>query len=163
MADLGVQTSQNPIQIEPPSTPTYQYTSGPTSGYTIRSSPPINIDMDMDNSPKLPTTSIFNPNLDISGLNEIFSSDPLNTTSIGPGRNTYRLPKQANPFTPSKPSKTIRFSTIEPTTPDLASAKILQVRDLLVEVYSATKSRDKQAQILDLIEIFREYTESGKL
>jgi hypothetical protein len=126
----------------------------------------------MDNSPSLPNTTnttIFNPNLDISGLNSIFSSDPLNTTSnntTGPGRMTYRLPKRANMFTLSRPSKNIRFSIPEPTTdttPDLASTKILQACDLLVEVYSATKSREKQSQILDLIEIFRKYTESGKL
>jgi flavodoxin len=167
MADLGVLTSQNPIQIEPPSTPTHQYTSGLTSSFNIRSSPSINRDIEIDNSPFLPTTSTFDPNLNISSLNEIFSSDLLNTTTnttTGPGRNIYCLPKQANIFTPSRPNKTIRFSTIEPIiNPDLASAKILQVYDLLVEVYSATKSYDKQAQILDLIEIFREYTESGKL
>jgi hypothetical protein len=120
----------------------------------------------MDNNPSLPNTSIFNPNSDISSLNEIFSSDPLNTTTnttTGPSRNIYHLPKRANPFTPSKPNKTIRFSIIKPTTPDPASTKILQAHNLLVEAYSATKSRNKQAQILDLIEIFREYTESRKL
>jgi hypothetical protein len=169
MDNLGAENSQNPIQIEPPSTPTYQYTSGPASGFTIRSSPPINRDIDIDNSLSLPNTTIFDPKLDISGLNSIFSSDPLNTTSnntTGPGRMTYRLPKRANTFTPSRPNKNIRFSTPElttDTTPDLASAKILQARDLLIEAYSATKSREKQSQILDLIEIFREYTESGKL
>jgi hypothetical protein len=169
MDDLRAENSQNPIQTEPPLTPTHQYTSGPASGFTIRSSPPINRDIEMDNSPSLLTTSIFDPNLNISGLNLIFSSDPLNATTnttTGPGRNTYRLPKRANTFTPSRLSKTIRFSTLEPTTditPDPASAKILQACDLLVEAYSATKSREKQSQILDLIEIFREYTESGKL
>jgi hypothetical protein len=103
----------------------------------------------MDNSPSLLTISIFDPNLNISDLNSIFSLDPLNATTntiTGPGRNTYRLLKRANTFTSSRPSKTIRFSTLEPTTditPDPASAKILQVCDLLVEVYSATKSREK--------------------
>jgi hypothetical protein len=164
--DQRIDPPQNSTQIETPSTPTHQYTSGPASSFTIRSSPPINRDIEMDNSPSLPNTSIFDPNSDISSLNEIFSSDPLNTTTnttTGPDRNTYRLPKRANPFTPSKPNKTIRFSIIKPTTPDPASTKILQAHNLLVEVYSATKSRDKQAQILDLIEIFREYTKSGKL
>jgi hypothetical protein len=149
MDDLRAENSQNSIQTEPPSTPTYQYTSGPTSDFTIRSSPPINRDIEIDNSPSLLTTSIFDPNLNISGLNSIFSSDPLNTTmntTTGPSRNIYCLPKRANIFTPSQLSKTIRFSTLEPTTditPDPASAKILQVYDLLVEVYSAIKSYEK--------------------
>jgi hypothetical protein len=123
----------------------------------------------MDNSFSLLTISIFDLNLNISGLNSIFSSDPLNitmNTTTGPSRNIYRLPKRANMFIPSRPNKTIRFSTLEPTTdiiPDPASAKILQVYNLLVEVYSATKSYKKQSQILDLIEIFREYTKLGKL
>jgi hypothetical protein len=79
---------------------------------------------------------------------------------------TYRLPKWANTFTPSQLSKNIRFSTLElttDTTSDLASTKILQVYDLLIEVYLAIKLCEKQFQILDLIEIFREYTKSGKL
>jgi hypothetical protein len=131
MDDLGAENSQNPIQIEPFSTPIYQYTSGPASGFTIRFSPPINRDIDIDNSLSLPNTTIFDPKLDISGLNSIFSSDLLNATSnntIGPSRMTYCLPKRANTFTSSQLSKNIRFSTSElttDTTSDLASVKIL--------------------------------------
>jgi hypothetical protein len=99
MDDLGTENSQNLIQIEPSLTPIHQYTSGPASGFTIRSLPPINKDIEMDNSPSLPNTintTIFNFNLDLSGLNSIFSLDLFNTTSnntTGPGRMTYRLPK----------------------------------------------------------------------
>ena len=40
---------------------------------------------------------------------------------------------------------------------------ILKARDLLIEAYSLTKSRDEQAKLLDLLEIFREYIEKGTL
>jgi hypothetical protein len=96
MDDLGAENSQNPIQIESSLTPTYQYTSGPASGFTIRSSPLINRDIDIDNSPFLPNTTIFDPKLDISSLNSIFSLDLLNATlnnTTRPSRMTYCLPK----------------------------------------------------------------------
>jgi hypothetical protein len=81
----------------------------------------------------------------------------------------HRLPKRGNPFTPTQGKDKQARIFIEQilqnlkTSSDQTSFKILQARDLLVEAYSATKSRDKQVQILDLIEIFREYTESGKV
>ena len=40
---------------------------------------------------------------------------------------------------------------------------VLEARDLLVRAYSATKSRDEQAKLLDLLEIFREYTEHNRI
>jgi hypothetical protein len=53
----------------------------------------------------------------------------------------------------------------EPSTQDSIStrSKILEARDLLVQAYTFSKSRDEQARLLDLLEIFREYTERGKL
>jgi hypothetical protein len=45
----------------------------------------------------------------------------------------------------------------------LARSKILEARDLLLEACSLTKSRDEQSRLLDLLEVFREYTEKGKL
>ena len=47
--------------------------------------------------------------------------------------------------------------------PDLAKEAILEARDLLVKAYSLTSSRHQQSQLLDLLEVFREYTEKGKL
>lgn len=44
-----------------------------------------------------------------------------------------------------------------------ARSTILQARDLLVQAYTLTPDRGEQAQILDLLEIFREYTERGIL
>jgi hypothetical protein len=40
---------------------------------------------------------------------------------------------------------------------------ILETRDLLVKTTSLTKKYDKQTRLLDLIEIFREYAEKGKV
>jgi hypothetical protein len=40
---------------------------------------------------------------------------------------------------------------------------ILEARDLLVKATSLTKEYDKQTRLLDLIEIFREYAEKGKV
>jgi hypothetical protein len=45
----------------------------------------------------------------------------------------------------------------------LARSKILEARDLLLQACSLTKSRDEQSRLLDLLEVFREYTEKGKL
>jgi hypothetical protein len=40
---------------------------------------------------------------------------------------------------------------------------ILEARDLLIKAASLTKEYDKQTRLLDLIEIFREYAEKGKV
>jgi hypothetical protein len=45
------------------------------------------------------------------------------------------------------------------TTRDL----ILDARDLIIQAYTITRSRDEQTKLLDLLEIFREYTEKGRL
>jgi hypothetical protein len=40
---------------------------------------------------------------------------------------------------------------------------ILEARDLLIKTTSLTKEYNKQTRLLDLIEIFREYAEKGKV
>jgi hypothetical protein len=40
---------------------------------------------------------------------------------------------------------------------------ILETKDLLVKTIGLTKEYDKQTRLLDLIEIFREYAEKGKV
>jgi hypothetical protein len=40
---------------------------------------------------------------------------------------------------------------------------ILETKDLLVKTTGLTKKYDKQTRLLDLIEIFREYAEKGKV
>jgi hypothetical protein len=45
----------------------------------------------------------------------------------------------------------------------LAKTKILEARDLILEACSLTQSHTEKSCLLDLLEIFREYTEKGKL
>lgn len=58
--------------------------------------------------------------------------------------------------------------TQKPTTANInesttARELIFQSRDLLVQAYTCTKSRDEQAKILDLLDVFREFTETGHI
>lgn len=59
------------------------------------------------------------------------------------------------------PAKEPRLSSS--TSCKSARDAILQARDLLVEAYSLTDSRDEQSKLLDLLEVFREFTEKGAL
>jgi hypothetical protein len=57
-------------------------------------------------------------------------------------------------------NKTPRFSQETNNSPrDL----ILNARDLIVQAYTITKARDEQSKLLDLLEVFREYTEKGRI
>ena len=49
------------------------------------------------------------------------------------------------------------------TQEDRSIKLVLESRDLLVKAYSATQSRVKQARLLDLLEVFREFTEHGRI
>ncbi|PVH75551.1 hypothetical protein DL98DRAFT_427287, partial [Cadophora sp. DSE1049] len=40
---------------------------------------------------------------------------------------------------------------------------ILNARDLIIQAYTFTKAREEQSKLLDLLEIFKEYTKKGKL
>ena len=51
---------------------------------------------------------------------------------------------------------------IDDNTTTTAREAILKARDLIVYAYSKTP-RDQQSKLLDLLEIFREYTESGNI
>ena len=47
--------------------------------------------------------------------------------------------------------------------PESARDAILQARDLLIQACSIASSHEEQSKLLDLLEIFREYTEKGRL
>ncbi|RDL34488.1 uncharacterized protein BP5553_07616 [Venustampulla echinocandica] len=49
------------------------------------------------------------------------------------------------------------------TTTRTAGTAILEARDLIIEAYSLTKARTEQVKLLDLLEVFREFTEHGHL
>ena len=98
------------------------------------------------------------------------SSDPLATqplfthSATGLRPNRKRGPPDATE-TLGQPSKTPRNDQ----SPQVASTDrtprdaILEARDLIIEASTLTKSRDEQSRILDLLEVFREYTEKGRL
>jgi hypothetical protein len=108
-----------------------------------------------------------------------FSSDPLGEGHLSQEKfsaTTHRPPflnrKRTDPPARdqgqeprTKEPKTIW--TQEPQDPQDASlhirSKILEARDLLLQACSLTKSREEQSRLLDLLEVFREYTEKGKL
>jgi hypothetical protein len=98
------------------------------------------------------------------------SSDPI-AGSITPIQNniasSHRLSR--NPIRKRGPSvflsepPTKEPRTTEPTQSHDAKELVLQARDLLVQAYSLTNSRNQQARLLDLVEIFREFTEFGRV
>ena len=61
---------------------------------------------------------------------------------------------------PDHPSKEPRIAS-QPASS--AREAILQARDLIVQAYSLALSREEQSKLLDLLEVFREYTEKGRL
>ena len=97
------------------------------------------------------------------------STDPLGTMENldQHSANTHRLqsrkrgPSLANAL--DRPPKGPRISTQQntPASPNQAQGLILQARDLLVKAYSASNFRAEQAKLLDLLEVFRQYTENG--
>ena len=107
------------------------------------------------------------------------SSDPLTGNPLFPATErsaaTHRLsripnkkrgPSSLAPKLALLIDKTPCFDfTLTPNTSSSSSAKdaILQARDLLVKAYTLSDSRAEQSRLLDLLEIFREYTEKGKL
>ena len=59
--------------------------------------------------------------------------------------------------------QTFDFSAITTTTEQASNRLVLEARDLLVKAYSTTQSRDRQARLLDLLEVFREFTEYSRI
>lgn len=57
-------------------------------------------------------------------------------------------------------NKTPRISPNNSKTP---RGLILEARDLIVQACTLEKSRDEQSKLLDLLEVFREFTEKGRL
>ena len=81
--------------------------------------------------------------------------------SAAPPRPTRPIRKRGPPLPNRDPTnKALRLSQETNKSPrDL----ILNARDLIVQAYTLTKTREEQSKLLDLLEIFREYTVKGKL
>jgi hypothetical protein len=153
--------------------PPFEVTSSPPLPSTVQST--ADIDMEEESSSFLP--SISNLPTRATALQQStfdFSSDPLGEGHFSPAgfsatthRPSHILNRKRGPPAPGTDhlpiDKEPRLSA--PTHSQASSAReaIFQARDLLVQAYTLTQSREEQAKLLDLLEVFREYTEKGRL
>ena len=99
------------------------------------------------------------------------SSDPLGSAtpfqtfnSASAAQQSRNIPnRKRGPSSPIHNPIDKSARTSHPTNSTNANALILEARDLLIQAYSLTGSRDQQARLLDLVEVFREYTEQGRI
>jgi hypothetical protein len=144
------------------------------------SSPPYNDSMDTEqtpagsSSPALPALTLNSTarvGLGLlsgadAGLSSPFSFSGLSASAHRP---TAALPRKRGIQTEQHEPRAKEPRTQDPQDSQdddpnsLARSKILEARDLLLQACSLTKSRDEQSRLLDLLEVFREYTEKGKL
>ena len=140
------------------------------------STTPMTIDVDVEASspspslsPPLPTnppsTHPINSRFDFYPTS---SSDPLTATlSAEFSAQSHRPgPIRKRPLVLSPiqgPRTKPRTSHDQQSDLDPVRTKIIQARSLILEACSLTKSTNEQSKLLDLLEIFREYTEKGRL
>ena len=125
---------------------------------------PIDIDLlpNLRPSPNRPTQVRFNtlgtglePSSDPLNGNSPFNFTPIQSASQSHFRKC--IANFANSLIDSQP-RTSNLGSDNETT-----VLILQARDLIVKAYSTTQNRSIQARLLDLLEVFREYTEKGQI
>jgi hypothetical protein len=135
------------------------------------SSPPefdlIDVDLTPNREPNtIPPVATFHQFLS-KGLE--LSSDPINSTNSFEFTPIPQIQSRTI-LNRKRPANNNLGSHIdkEPRTSNLGSenettALILQARDLIVKAYTTTPNRNIQARLLDLLEVFREYTEKGQI
>jgi hypothetical protein len=131
--------------------------------------------------PKLPNTPT--QTLPVPGFNFTISSDPLNPTPFfnqfppemsGTRKRAMdsiqnrpsKLPRNVGPQDPRTPGpqEPTQESTQEPSTLEYTTiTAILEARDLIILASTLATSHTEQTRLLDLLQIFREYTEKGNL
>ena len=154
--------------------------SSPGSLPSLPSSP----EMDMTDVPRL-SSSIWNIGLspkpsrllssvrpvNLTSKVDIFSSDPITSTDLGTKNLFIKTPFADQPrkrgisatnHTNPQPSKMVKIAAPHSIKHTFETA-ILEARDLLVKAYSLTGDKEKQVAVLDLIEVFRSFTEEGKV
>jgi hypothetical protein len=94
------------------------------------------------------------------------SSDPLNGDNLFnftpfPSAQQSRFLNRKRPSPNDDNNNTPRNTNSGPE--NETTALILQARDLIVKAYTTTPNRNTQARLLDLLEVFREYTEKGQI
>jgi hypothetical protein len=137
-------------------------------------SSPSNIDSPEPTLPPLLeqtiTNNIFSPQA-LGTTNADSSSDPISQER---GKAFRQASARATPAEPQGkrqrteqardlPSGEIFRPTSVPSTKNKAQDLIYRARDLLIEAYSASTNRTQQTNILELVQVFREYIESGVL
>jgi hypothetical protein len=91
-------------------------------------------------------------------FNSITTSDPLQQPSVQIFRANLNGKRPLIDSTEQHTTKRTHPS-LNPSINDL----ILQARSLIVKAAGLTKAHEEQTRLLDLIEVFREYTEKGKV
>jgi hypothetical protein len=129
---------------------------------------PYNTEMELEPraSPSLSVTPTQSQpfGLSKSSFNFDLSSDPLTGQILE--KNFSSTSHRLLPLNRKRQASILESNPIRTRSQDQgnnANSLILAARDLLIQAYSATKVRDEQARILDLVEIFREYTEHGRI
>ena len=136
----------------------------------VGSSPPDTTQMEIEDTPNqasLPPQSTFDfTSLQTPANRDSSSSDPMQEAPFSlnysaPTDCPIRRNRKRGPgSSPDHPSKEPRIAS-QPASS--AREAILQARDLIVQAYSLALSREEQSKLLDLLEVFREYTEKGRL
>lgn len=138
----------------------------------------MNEDEDMDELPPLPTKATINLSTQQQPTKKVFatyldlSSDPIVGTSQLETSRYASCTNNGNPrnstVPQTKPTAKVSTLTNQANTsnhaPHLRHASkeaILMARDFIIKAYSLTDDREEQSKLLDLLEVFREYTEKG--
>ncbi|KAH6691773.1 hypothetical protein BKA61DRAFT_742489 [Leptodontidium sp. MPI-SDFR-AT-0119] len=156
-------SSPGPMELsDPPEALSDPFGSFPLSDPTI-----ILGDTEVEaSSPTLPYSNTGNSTTiqNVAPLSSDHLEMPLSSAnfSAAPPRPTRPIRKRGPGPLPNRDhtNKALRLSQETNKSPtDL----ILNARDLIIQAYTLTKAREEQSKLLDLLEIFREYTEKGKL
>ena len=133
--------------------------TSPPNSYTIE----VEMESIETPCPTLPTFTIPTSTATLPTLlpsSNPLSSDPFSPAGISASIHRPQTRKRA-PLSLSFDLPNKRTTPI--TQPNSARDAILQARDLIVQAYSYTKSREEQSKLLDLLEVFREFTERGRI
>ena len=163
------------------SEPPFQATSSPTlpsfSTTRIRDHTDIDIESEPASTPTPASRTTAWPELSQTTFD--FTSDCIEVSHLSPsgiaasGKDAPSLNRKRGPPARdqgqeprTKDSRTQEHPKEHPKDQEpssLARTKILEARNLLLEACTLSKSYEEQSRLLDLLEVFREYTKKGKI
>ena len=156
-------SSPGPMElVDSPEVPSDLFGLFPLSDLTI-----ILGDTDVEvSSPTLPYSNIMNPTTihNVVPLTSDLLEIPLSQAdfSAAPHRSTGPIRKRGlGPLSNLNQTNKALWFTQEAN--KLPRDLILNARDLIVQAYTLTKVHEEQLKLLDLLEVFREYTERGRI